>query len=92
MDEILRPEPDYFRLGVDDPTRAFAILSEAGYPVEPEPSGPDMLRVRTPDGSVADANARLVSEGIRVIEINPVRPSLEEHFLRRTGGGDGDAE
>jgi ABC-type multidrug transport system ATPase subunit len=87
--DILRPEPDFYRMGVDDPAVARGILEKSGFGVETDTDETGLLRVRTKERDVADANALLVGQGIRVIEITPVRPTLEEYFLRRTGqGGD----
>ncbi len=90
--DILKPEPDYYRIGLGDPEAAFALLEEGGFHVEPENTGPDMVRVRTPGTSIAAVNAYLVGKDVEVLEISPVRPTLEDHFLRRTGRGLGDEE
>jgi ABC-type multidrug transport system ATPase subunit len=87
-EEILAPEPDYYKIGLEEAEKAMALLAKAGYEVEAEPTGPDMIRVRTPGKSVAEVNAFLVREGFDVLEVSPVRPSLEDHFLRRTGTGE----
>jgi ABC-type multidrug transport system ATPase subunit len=87
-DRILEPEPDFFSLGVDDPARATELLEADGFAVEPDPLGPGLLRVRTGDRPIAEANALLVREGLAVGEIRPVRPTLEDHFLRRVGQED----
>jgi ABC-2 type transport system ATP-binding protein len=83
--ELLAPEPDYYRLEVDAPDQAVAELRAADLDAEAGEDGRVVLRA--PATAVAEANALLVGAGLRVTEIVPVRPTLEDHFLRRTGGG-----
>ncbi len=45
-----------------------------------------MLRLTTDPGRAAEINAKLVSAGLRVSEIRPSEQSLEEVFLKLTGG------
>jgi len=90
VDELLRGEPDHFLVSVGDVARARRILVEAGFFVrEGDVNGIGenrALRLDEPPARVPDANSLLVERGVRVFAIEPARPSLEEHFLRRTGG------
>ncbi|MGK5738743.1 ABC transporter ATP-binding protein [Micromonospora sp. URMC 103] len=90
VDEVLAGFDQHeFRVRVDEPERAAALLRDAGLPVH---AHPDHLVV----GEVDDATvvSRLLGEqGLWVRELTPLRPDLESAFLELTGeltGEDGD--
>ncbi len=72
-------------VGVDDPERALDVLSGAGEVREAHHSA-DGLRVVLAGGpeTAAEVNARLVSAGLAVARLEPVRRSLEQRFLEVT--------
>ena len=90
VDDLLRGEPDHFRISVGDPERARRLLVEAGFFVKDgvvDGAGSSRaLHLDEPAARVPDANALLVERGVAVFAIEPDRPSLEEHFLRRIDG------
>ena len=74
---VLRAPTGMVRVRTPDADSAIALLD--GHVVGRDA---DVLCVRSAD--VADLNHRLVSAGIRVAEIAPIRPSLEETVLAAT--------
>jgi ABC-2 type transport system ATP-binding protein len=75
------------RVVVDRPDRAAALLTDAGYDVAR--SG-DTLLVAGHDHPEL-ITRRLADQGLYVVEITAVRPSLEQYFLQVTGAESGDA-
>jgi len=72
-------------VGVDDPDRALSLLDDMAQVREARRSE-EGLRVVLADGpeAAATVNARLVSAGLAVARLEPVRHSLEERFLEIT--------
>lgn len=66
---------------VHDASAAAALLQSFGAKIEE-----NRVIVRGNPETVADINALLVEEGIRVFAIQPVTESLEDQFLEMTGG------
>jgi ABC-2 type transport system ATP-binding protein len=79
-------------VGVDDARRALALLHGASEVREAHVCDGG-LRVALADGAQGAAllNARLVSGGLAVTRLEPVRQSLEQRFLQITARLDGDA-
>jgi ABC-type multidrug transport system ATPase subunit len=71
------------RVGISDPARAAAILSEAGFLVSP---AGHQLTVGTPDGrlDLAQITRVLAERGLYVAELVSVRRDLESVFLELT--------
>jgi ABC-2 type transport system ATP-binding protein len=89
--ELLRGTHIELLIGCDDPQLALEVLAEAPLAAHVEQCNGG-LRLRLPDpGSVAVINAQLVRAGVGVSRLEPVRASLEQHFLEMTTrvGGDG---
>jgi hypothetical protein len=71
-------------IGCDDPALALRVLSGISVVAgaEQENGG---VRLRLSDaGAAAAINARLVEAGVGVFRLEPVRESLEQHFLEMT--------
>jgi ABC-2 type transport system ATP-binding protein len=84
ISELLRGAQSELEIGCDDPMLALQVLS--GVPTiahaERHNGG---VRLRLADGdAVAAINARLVHAGVGVFRLEPVRESLEQHFLSMT--------
>jgi ABC-2 type transport system ATP-binding protein len=81
-------------LGVDDEVRALELLRASDLVAEARSSDGALVVVLTGDlSSAAQLNTRLVSAGVGVMRIEPVRQSLEQRFLQVTArlqpSGDG---
>jgi ABC-2 type transport system ATP-binding protein len=79
------------RVGVADPGRASALLTEAGYVVNALPdarlsvgSHAAAADQRPPDFDPAEITRVLADQGLYVFELIPVRPDLESVFLELT--------
>jgi len=72
-------------VGVDDPSRALALLNGLDTVNEAHLSD-EGLRLRIVGGAAtaAEVNAQLVSAGLAVARLEPVRQSLEQRFLEIT--------
>lgn len=69
-----------WRLDVDDWTKASVVLTAAG--VVPHPGG----QISVPPGAdISDAVAALVSAGVKVRGVTPVKATLEDFYLERIG-------
>ncbi|MGH2877006.1 MAG: ABC transporter ATP-binding protein [Solirubrobacteraceae bacterium] len=89
ISEIVGGERRELEIGCDDPRLALDLLD--GHPaVAAARPAPDGLRVTLAGANgVASINARLVTAGIGVSRLEPVRESLEQRFLEittRVGG------
>jgi len=84
IDELVRVRRPRIEIGCDDPHGALALLD--GHPaVANAAETADGLSVTLAgDDGVASINARLVSAGIGVFKLQPVRESLEQKFLEIT--------
>ncbi|MGH9968313.1 MAG: ATP-binding cassette domain-containing protein [Pyrinomonadaceae bacterium] len=71
------------RITVDPLEKAFQLLA-----VDPmlsvKQNGSQSLYVKMPNERIPHVNALLVESGIRVLELSPIRPTLEEVFLTLT--------
>lgn len=75
-----------YRLVVDDPARARTLLAAvAGPDLDQRSARPGTLTVRADAATLDRLVAALVSDGIAVRELTPVRPTLEVAFLELTG-------
>lgn len=63
-----------------------ARIAERLEGVEDVESKDGALRLTTAPERAAEINAKLVSAGLRVSELRPAERSLEEAFLKLTGG------
>jgi ABC-type multidrug transport system ATPase subunit len=74
------------RLRVDRPEEARGLLAtEAGLAARADGEG--LLRVEAPAERAASVNSLLVSRGIEVFELAPLRETLEDVYLRLTSNG-----
>lgn len=81
--ESLLAPASLYKVRVDNLTKAVEVLSrEAGLTVSQ--NGSSFLRIDADPQQLAEANALLVGNGIKVYELSPVQQSLEEAFLRLT--------
>ncbi|HXQ70185.1 MAG TPA: ABC transporter ATP-binding protein [Pyrinomonadaceae bacterium] len=81
--ESLLAPATLYKVRVDDLAKAVEVLSkEPGLTVNQ--NGASFLRIDADPQQLAEANALLVSKGIKVYELSPVQQSLEEAFLRLT--------
>lgn len=81
--ESLLAPTSLYKVRVDDLARAVEVLSkEPGLTVSQ--NGASFLKIDADPQRLAEANALLVSSGIKVFELSPVQQSLEEAFLRLT--------
>ncbi len=83
--ELLGGEKQTATVVVDDPQRAADVLGDQPF-VTVAALGDGRLRVVGDPDRLADANALLVSQGLRVSAIIPERTSLEEMYLRIASG------
>jgi ABC-type multidrug transport system ATPase subunit len=84
-EELIVPTTRY-KVRVDDPGRAFELLSkEAGVTVSR--NGTAFLCVAAEVEHIPVLNALLVAHGIKVYELTATQESLEEAFLRLTNAG-----
>ena len=88
IESLLAQDSVELEIGCDDPERALELLAADAVVADAHETG-DGVRVRF--GEAVDAtrgagavNARLVSAGIAVFRLEPVRESLEERFLEMT--------
>jgi ABC-2 type transport system ATP-binding protein len=84
ISELLRGAHSELEIGCDDPVLALQVL--AGVPTiahAERQNGGVRLRLADAD-AVAAINARLVHAGVGVTRLEPVRESLEQHFLSMT--------
>jgi ABC-2 type transport system ATP-binding protein len=91
ISELLRGAQAQLDIGCDDPVLALQVLSGASVVAHAERfNGGVRLRLSEPDAAAA-INARLVHAGVGVYRLEPVRESLEQHFLEITTrvGGEG---
>lgn len=90
MEELDRPAlraraRPYIEVCVDDPARARTVLAGAAFePIEPTEGG---LRVFGADERAPELARRLIDAGLALQALIPGQESLEQYFLRRTGGG-----
>jgi ABC-2 type transport system ATP-binding protein len=88
-DELEAKARAFVAVGVSDPTRAEALLREAGFArVERDPDAPEVLRVLDAEERTAEIASVLVGAGLRLTALAPVREDLETYFLRLTGGAE----
>ncbi len=86
-DALLAPT-SRFKVRVDKLSVAFDLLNkEPG--VRTSRNGSKFLWIDAESERIPDVTALLVGHGIKVYELTPVAESLEEAFLRLTGGLDG---
>jgi ABC-2 type transport system ATP-binding protein len=88
ISELLQEDHAELDIGCEDARTALDLLD--GHPgVAAAHQTPDGLRVRLTGTDVAAINRRLVSAGVGVFRLQPVRESLEQRFLEitsRVGG------
>ena len=85
MSQFVGSSVPAYRFTVDSTGTAAEIAARAGWGVNLD-QGTSGCLIFESAKDVADLNAMLVGAGIRVSGIEPVRRSLEEAFLRMTGG------
>lgn len=75
----------HVRLTVDNPAAAEALLRQKELPALS--CGPDFIELQANSEDTADINSLLVSNGIKVYEINREKTSLESVYMEITKGG-----
>lgn len=81
VDDLLGESTAYTRVGVADPARATAVLTDAGYAVTPDG---ETLLVQGHEHPEEITRA-LAAQDVFVTELTAVRPDLESFFLALTG-------
>ena len=85
-DRLRAQERSHVEVGVSESARAATVLRDAGFDKVEQVEG--RLRVADAERRVPEMARALVSAGLDVTEISPVREDLETYFLRLTGGGE----
>jgi ABC-2 type transport system ATP-binding protein len=81
--DALTASTNLYKVRVDNLAGAFAVLrNEPGLTVSR--NGSSFLRIDADAEALAQANALLVGNGIKVYELSPAQESLEDAFLRLT--------
>jgi ABC-2 type transport system ATP-binding protein len=84
ISELLRDEHNELDVGCDDPYAALDLLDGHSAVAAAHPT-PDGIRVTLAGiEGAATINARLVTGGVMVSRLEPVRESLEQRFLEMT--------
>ncbi len=93
---LLEGEGELVRVVVDEPDKAVKVLKEIKEIESVEKSGTGsgaILSVKTASGGAPFVAKTLIEGGLSLLELSPVRRSLEEFFLKVTAGeGNGDTE
>lgn len=80
----LARDGDRFRIEVSDNALAARAIAELGMTLAPEQDGAQILHAGA--GDIADAVAAMVTAGVRVRAVEPVRRSLEQIYLETVAG------
>jgi len=97
VSELLKGEAASVEADVSDVNRTVDLLSGTGFVdgaeiVEgPDVTGRGVIKFRPEAGRTAEANRALVGAGIDVYSLVPHSATLEEYFIKLTGGRSGDS-
>lgn len=86
-DELQAQLADHVAIEVDQPDAALRLLSQAGWAARRNGNHRLVVKVNG-QSDVAMINAQLVRGGLNVFHLNLKQPSLEDIFLKLTGGQD----
>ncbi len=89
--ELLNQGEDRVEVVTDDRDKALSVIDEAPYVSEFSPSDRGW-QVIMEKGKTAALNEKLVSAGVRVQYLTPLRTSLEQYFIELTGEEGGGAD
>ncbi|ACA46108.1 ABC transporter ATP-binding protein [Clostridium botulinum] len=79
----------YINLRVDNDKRAVTILEKSMNIRDYEVTEPNRIRIYEMLDKSNDVAKKMISEGIDVYEVNVMNDTLEDYFVRLTGGGQG---
>ncbi|ACO84393.1 ABC transporter ATP-binding protein [Clostridium botulinum] len=79
----------YINLRVDNDKRAVTILEKSMNIKDYEVTEPNKIRIYEMLHKSNDVAKKMISEGVDVYEVNVMNDTLEDYFVRLTGGGQG---
>ncbi|MHB8035955.1 bacitracin ABC transporter ATP-binding protein [Clostridium botulinum] len=79
----------YINLRVDNDKRAVTILEKSINIKDYEVTEPNRIRIYEMLDKSNDVAKKMISEGVDVYEVNVMNDTLEDYFIRLTGGGQG---
>ncbi|NFB16275.1 ABC transporter ATP-binding protein [Clostridium botulinum] len=79
----------YINLRVDNDKRAVTILEKSMNIKDYEVTEPNRIRIYEMLDKSNDVAKKMISEGVDVYEVNVMNDTLEDYFVRLTGGGQG---
>ncbi|ENK0837722.1 ABC transporter ATP-binding protein [Clostridium botulinum] len=79
----------YINLRVDNDKRAVTILEKSMNIKDYEVTEPNKIRIYEMLDKSNDIAKKMISEGVDVYEVNVMNDTLEDYFVRLTGGGQG---
>ncbi|BAQ14059.1 bacitracin ABC transporter ATP-binding protein [Clostridium botulinum B2 128] len=79
----------YINLRVDNDKRAVTILEKSMNIKDYEVTEPNRIRIYEMLDKSNDVAKKMISEGVDVYEVNIMNDTLEDYFVRLTGGGQG---
>ncbi|MBO8172560.1 MAG: ABC transporter ATP-binding protein [Bacillaceae bacterium] len=85
VEDLLNREEDEVEVVTRDRDRAMAIIEKQPY-VKDVSRASDRLKVRVEQGTTGQLNRELITQGITVDYLVPVRTTLEHYFIERTEG------
>ena len=93
MAELLARTDEYIEVAAEnasDTARLTEVLTAAGWPVLTGEAAPGALRIGAPVSQTAAVNRTAAAAGLTLAGLIPRQESLEDIFLRLTGGSDGE--
>jgi len=91
VEELLKKESFRLEVKTSDARKAAGLLSSLGFVSNITEENGDALMMHVASDRVAEVNRRLVEGGVEVSALIPHSASLEEFFLKLTGGASGDS-
>ncbi|KEI87603.1 ABC transporter ATP-binding protein [Clostridium botulinum] len=79
----------YINLRVDNDKRAVTILEKSMNIKDYEVTEPNRIRIYEMLDKSNDVAKKMISEGVDVYEVNVMNDTLEDYFVKLTGGGQG---
>ncbi|MHB9927291.1 ABC transporter ATP-binding protein [Clostridium botulinum] len=79
----------YINLRVDNDKKAVTILEKSMNIKDYEVTEPNRIRIYEMLDKSNDVAKKMISEGVDVYEVNVMNDTLEDYFVRLTGGGQG---
>ncbi len=93
MADLLTRTDEYIEVAVEDETdtaRLVDVLTAAGWRVSRDATAPGACRIQAPVTQAAAVNRSATAAGLTLASLIPRQESLEDIFLRLTGGTDGE--